>query len=105
VPAEALADDAHATAVAGRLEGDAPREDGSRRRVEKQGEPRLGEILAAAAADELEVELRVVDVTDLERPLAVAGRRRLEVPLELLEVVDGLVAVAGALDVVALTPR
>ena len=73
VPTHALPQDYHAGPIAGRIESETQRKTPPGERVREQRHPRAAQHAASVRTDEFHVQLGVINVTNLEWPVAVAG--------------------------------
>ena len=82
VSTHAFAQNHHARAVAGRIEGEVDGQQPPGKGVDEKGRPGTTQIPPGARANELDVQLGVVDVADLERPIPMPGCGELQFPVE-----------------------
>ncbi len=72
----------HAGAIAGRVEAEGESQEAPRKGVREEGRPGASEVAPGARADQLDIELGVVDVADLERPIPMARGGWRQFPVE-----------------------
>src|SRR5258708_15881714 len=82
IPPHALPQDHHARAVAGRVKGETQRKTPPGKGVSEQRHPRTAQDAASVRTDEFHVQLGMIDVTNFEWPVAVAGSCWIECPIE-----------------------
>ena len=82
IPAHALPQDHHAGAVAGRIKSETQRKAPPGKSVGEQRHPWTAQDAASVRTDEFHVQLGMIDVANFERPVAVAGSRWIEFPIE-----------------------
>src|SRR6266542_6605985 len=78
----AFAQREHASAVTGRVEGQAHGEQAPRERVAQECDPRSAQVSPGAGADQLHVKLRVIKMAELEWSISMAGGGQAQLPIK-----------------------
>lgn len=82
MPAHALPEHHHAGAVARLLEVHMEHEDAARKRIDHQRHPWPAELVRAGRVGQFDVQLGMVKMTDLKRPVAMARRLQIQFHVE-----------------------
>jgi len=78
VPAYAFPQDHHARSIRWRVEAQEEGQHASGKCVEENRQPRTAEVPACAGANDLHIQLGMVDMTDVKGPLTMPWRRHMQ---------------------------